>query len=133
MKALLYLIRPNQGNTVGKLAISTLNPVTAGSIGRCVKMHHLMARMDCTIGAPCTANHEGTVGDIAQRALYFGLHRGAVFLFLKATKSTAVVGYDGSIAFGSLGKTLVFGNLTIWGIDTFRPVDRFYNTAFAFA
>ena len=92
-----------------------------------------MARMDCTIGAPCTANHEGAVGNIAQRALYFGLHRRAVFLFLKATKSTAVVLNDGSIAFDSLGKTLVFGNLTIWGIDPFRHVYRLSNTAFALA
>jgi hypothetical protein len=40
-----------------------------------------------------------------------------VLLFLEATKGTAVVGYDGSIAFNADRKALALRNLAVEAVD----------------
>jgi hypothetical protein len=120
MKISVNLISPGQRDTVGQLTIGALYPVVARALCAAVKMYHLMAGVHCSVGAPGTAENQWLTSHIAQGPLEFRLNRRTVLLFLEATKSTAVVFNDGSIAFNSCRQAVPFGNPAIWGIDPIR-------------
>ena len=61
-------------------------------------------------------DNQRRIGNGTQGSLQLCLNRGTVLLFLKATKTTAVVGDDGSIAIDSIGQPLPWGNSAIWAI-----------------
>lgn len=120
VKLIRHLPCPDQGDTVRQTAVCPQDPVAAIPFSCGVKMNHLMAGMHPCICAPGTADYQLGIGNRTQGALQFLLHRGAVLLFLKATKSTAVVGDDGSIAIDSAGKAVALWNPAVGAVGPIR-------------